>query len=54
MEVRETGSGSGHEGDDRRKPRVSPLRQRMIQDMELAGLTPATTDRKFDFPMGVE
>jgi len=42
MDVRRTGSGSGSQGDDRRKPRVSPLRQRMIQDMELAGLTPAT------------
>lgn len=42
MDVRETGSGSGQQGDDRRKPRVSPLRQRMIQDMELAGLTQAT------------
>lgn len=42
MDVRETGSGCRQQGDDRRKPRISPLRHRMIQDMELAGLAPAT------------
>lgn len=42
MDERKTGSGSEHQGDDRRKPRISPLRQRMIQDMELAGLSKAT------------
>lgn len=42
MEVRETGSGVGREGDGQGQPHVSPLRQRMIQDMELAGLTKGT------------
>lgn len=42
MEVRETGLGVGRKGDGQAAPRVSPLRQRMIQDMELAGLIHGT------------
>lgn len=35
-------TGIGGEGEARRRKNVSPLRQRMIRDMDLAGLAPGT------------
>ena len=40
-----------HTAKPKAKPKVSPLRQRMIRDMELAGFTPGT-QQTYTWPMG--
>jgi site-specific recombinase XerD len=45
MEIGESGRGAERPAGDRSaKPRISPLRQRMIQDMEMAGLCKHTQE----------
>lgn len=44
MDVKQSGPADGAQGTGRPTPRVSPLRRRMIQDMELSGLCKSTQE----------